>query len=161
MELCLFQNICQIIFSKIKKFRNINRVSLCFYINFRFVTNNNSLKEKDISLVSYAIDVKVKRPETFSSDIAVILNKISNMQVESGIYNISSNKTITIKSLIEDIRNFINPAFILNFGALQYRKNQSMHMEGDILRLCSQIGDVEITDYKIALQNSLNYYLKK
>ena len=97
----------------------------------------------------------------YVKDFAVILNKISNMQVESGIYNISSNKTITIKSLIEDIRNFINPAFILNFGALQYRKNQSMHMEGDILRLCSQIGDVEITDYRIALQNSLNYYLKK
>lgn len=97
----------------------------------------------------------------YVKDFAVILNKISNMPVESGIYNISSNKTITIKSLIEDIRNFINPAFILNFGALQYRKNQSMHMEGDILRLCSQIGDVEITDYKIALQNSLNYYLKK
>lgn len=97
----------------------------------------------------------------YVKDFAVILNKISNMPVESGIYNISSNKTTTIKSLIEDIRNYINPAFILNFGAIQYRKNQSMHMEGDILRLCSQIGDIEITDYKKALQNSLNYYLKK
>lgn len=62
---------------------------LCFYINFRFVTNNNSLKEKDISLVSYAIDVKVKRPETFSSDIAVILNKMFRMEDFRSIYDVN------------------------------------------------------------------------
>ena len=97
----------------------------------------------------------------YVKDFALILNKIITMPVECGVYNISSNETKTIKSLIEDIRDYINPEFILNFGALNYRKNQSMHMEGDILKLCSQIGDVEITDYKKALQNSLNYYLKK
>lgn len=97
----------------------------------------------------------------YVKDYAVIMKKIIMKPIESGVYNISSNETRTIKSLIEDIRHHINPEFILNFGALQYRKNQSMHMEGDILRLRSQIGEVEITDFKKALQNSLNYYLKK
>lgn len=97
----------------------------------------------------------------YVKDFALILNKIILMPVEAGVYNISSDKTITIKSLIEEIRNYINPDFILNFGALQYRKNQSMHMEGNILKLRSQIGVLEFTDFDQALQNSLKYYLKK
>jgi UDP-glucose 4-epimerase len=97
----------------------------------------------------------------YVKDFALIINKIITMSVYSGIYNISSNKIRTIKSLIEDIRNSVNPKFILNFGALNYRDNQSMHMEGDILKLSSQIGDIEFTDYNIALQNTIKYYLKK
>jgi hypothetical protein len=34
-------------------------------------------------------------------------------------------------------------------------------MEGDILKLSSQIGEIEFTDYTIALQNTIKYYLKK
>lgn len=97
----------------------------------------------------------------YVKDYASIMNKIITMPVKSGVYNISSNQTRTIKSLVEDIRDYINPEFILNFGALNYRKNQSMHIEGDITKLCSQIGEVEFTDYNEALHNSLNYYLKK
>jgi UDP-glucose 4-epimerase len=92
-------------------------------------------------------------------DCALIINKVITNQVKSGIYNISSNETRTIKSLIEDIRDYINPEFILNFGVLNYRKNQSMHIEGDINKVCSQIGEVELTDYELALHNSINYYL--
>ena len=97
----------------------------------------------------------------YVKDFALILNKIIIMPVESGVYNISSNETRTIKSLIEDIKDYINPEFILNFGALNYRKNQSMHMEGDIFKLCSQIGAFEFTDFNEALHNTLNYYIEK
>lgn len=97
----------------------------------------------------------------YVKDYASIMNRIITMPVKSGIYNISSNQTRAIKSLVEDVRDYVNPEFILNFGALNYRKNQSMHMEGDITKLCSQIGEVEFTNYNEALHNSLNYYLKK
>jgi UDP-glucose 4-epimerase len=97
----------------------------------------------------------------YVKDFASILNKIIMMPVHSGIYNVSSNKTRTVKSLIEDIRNAVNPKFILNFGALNQRNNQSMHMEGDILKLTAQIEEIEFTDYTIALQNTIQYYLKK
>lgn len=97
----------------------------------------------------------------YVKDFASIMNKIITMTVESGVYNISSNETRTIKSLIQDIRDYINPEFKLNFGTLNYRNNQSMHMEGDITKLISQIGAIEFTDYKAALINSLNYYIKK
>jgi UDP-glucose 4-epimerase len=97
----------------------------------------------------------------YVKDYALIMKKIITMPVESGVYNISSNQSRTIKSLVEDIRDYINPEFILNFGALNYRNNQSMHMEGDILKLCSQIGEVEFTDFSEALHNSLDCYIKK
>ena len=97
----------------------------------------------------------------YVKDYAEIMRKIIVHNIESGIYNISSNETKTIKFIIEDIRNIINSEFILDFGALDYRLGQSMHMEGDIQKLCSQIGKIEFSDYNIALQNTLNYYLKK
>ena len=80
--------------------------------------------------------------------------------IQSGIYNVSSNEIRTIKSLIEDIKNNINPSFIINFGALPYRQNQSMHMEGDMFKLRSQIGEIQYTNYSIALINTINYYKK-
>lgn len=97
----------------------------------------------------------------YVKDYAEIMKKIVITDVESGIYNISSNETRTIKSLIEDIRNIVNPEFILNFGALNYRSGQSMHMEGDMQKLICQIGNTEFSNYNIALRNTLNYYLKK
>lgn len=97
----------------------------------------------------------------FVNDFAEIMKKVITVPIKSGIYNISSNETRTIKSLVEDIRDYVNPEFILNFGVLKYRDNQSMHLEGDITKLISQIGDFEFTDFNIALHKSLNHYLNK
>lgn len=96
----------------------------------------------------------------YVKDFASLMNKITTMPIESGVYNISTNETRTIKSLIEDVRNYVNPNFSLNFGALQYRDNQSMHLEGGITKLESQIGKLEFTAFQIALENTLNYYIK-
>lgn len=97
----------------------------------------------------------------YVKDFAEIITKIVIRDVESGIYNISSNEVRTIRSVMEDIRNVVNPEFILNFGALQYRSGQSMHMEGDMQKITAQIGKIEFSNYDIALQSTLKYYLKK
>lgn len=97
----------------------------------------------------------------YVKDYAEIMKEIVIKEIQSGIYNISSNEIRTIRSLIEDIKNTVNPEFGLNFGALDYRPGQSMHMEGDMLKLSKQIGKIEFSNYNIALQSTLNYYLKK
>lgn len=97
----------------------------------------------------------------YIKDYAEIMRKIAIKDIESGIYNVSSNQTRTIRSLIEDIKDIVNPEFVLNFGVLNYRSGQSMHMEGDMQKLNAQIGEIEFSNYKIALQNTLNYYLKE
>lgn len=97
----------------------------------------------------------------YVKDYAEIMRKIVTMEVKSGVYNISSNQARTIKSLIENIKEYINPEFILNFGALNYRDGQSMHIEGDIEKIISQIGKIEFSNFDSALQNTLNYYKNK
>lgn len=97
----------------------------------------------------------------YVKDYAEIMRKIITREVASGIYNISSDEVRTIRSLIEDIRNVVNPEFTLNFGALNYRHGQSMHMEGDMQKLRSQIGKIKFSNYNNALESTLNYYLKK
>lgn len=97
----------------------------------------------------------------YVKDYAEIMRKIVTMNVDSGVYNISSDQSRTIKSLIEDIKDYINPKFVLNFGALEYRSGQSMHIEGDIDKITTQIGKIEFSDFDIALKSTLNYYLKK
>jgi len=95
----------------------------------------------------------------YVKDFSELMYKIVNTPIASGIYNISSPQSRSIRSLIEEIRDFIDPAFRLNFGALSYRPGQSMHMEGDMRKLTAQIGEVTFTDFSVALQYTLTYYI--
>ena len=104
---------------------------------------------------------KQKYAYLYVKDFSNIVYRLLFTSVSSGIYNVSSNKTHELRSLIEEIRNTINPEFILNFGALPYRENQSMHIEGDISKLASQIGKIDFTDFNVALRNTINYYKSK
>ena len=153
----------------IKSFCSVNNINWIWLRLFSFFgekENSNWLipslvksmlknKEMDLTLGEQ------KYAYMYVKDYVEIMRKLVVMNIKSGIYNVSSNESRTIRSLIEDIKNIINPEFILNFGALNYRESQSMHMEGDIKKICSQIGDIEFSNYDIALQNTLNYYLEK
>ena len=96
----------------------------------------------------------------YVKDFASIINKIIILPIVSGVYNVSSDSVRAIRSVLEQIRNKINPEFKLNFGALPYRENQSMHMQGSIDKLITQIGNIEFTDFSIAIEKTINYYNK-
>lgn len=96
----------------------------------------------------------------YVKDFALIIDKIVALEIQSGIYNVSSNIVRSIRSLVEEVRDRINPEFQLNFGALKYRDNQSMHMQGSINKLIGQIGKLEFTDFSIAIENTIKYYNK-
>ena len=76
----------------------------------------------------------------------------------SGVYNISSNNPIKLKTLLEMIKEKTNPNFQLNYGALPYRSGQSMHMEGDTSKFQSQFGDIVLSDFENKLEKTINYY---
>jgi nucleoside-diphosphate-sugar epimerase len=97
----------------------------------------------------------------YAGDFAKILLLIVKSEITSGIYNVSGNHTLTLKSLLSQIRDTINPSFQLNFGAIPYRQNQSMHIQGDITKLTNEIGVIDFTDFNVALSKTLNYYLSK
>lgn len=96
----------------------------------------------------------------YVKDFALIINKIVKYDVESGIYNLSSDIVRSIRSIVEEIRDRLKPNFQLNFGVLNYRDYQSMHVQGSIDKLNNQIGKTEFTDFSVAIDNTIKYYNK-
>ena len=96
----------------------------------------------------------------YASDFSAIVTTIIKQPILSGVYNISSNKVYPLKTVLELIRDQVNSNFQLNFGALSYRDNQSMHIEGDISKLSSQIDLPKLTDFEMALKKTINYYIE-
>lgn len=60
----------------------------CFYIYFRFNTSS-LLEEKAISLESYVINARIRRPGVFRSDIAIILDKVVRTDNFDSLYDIN------------------------------------------------------------------------
>jgi UDP-glucose 4-epimerase len=50
----------------------------------------------------------------------------------SGIYNLGTGQPQKLKTIVEIIKEEINPKAIINFGAIPYRPDQVMHLEADI-----------------------------
>ena len=95
----------------------------------------------------------------YANDFSKLIGKLVLNDVSAGVYNISSNQVMQLKSLIEFIRDEVNPNYNLNFGSIPYRDNQSMHIEGDIRKLMGEIGPFEFTDFNVALSNTIDYYI--
>jgi UDP-glucose 4-epimerase len=93
----------------------------------------------------------------YVKDFAETIKRISISSIKSGIYNVSATDAKPLKLLIEQIRDAVNPKFKLKFGALPYRQNQSMHIEGDISKLEKEIGAIEFSSFKDSLENTINY----
>jgi nucleoside-diphosphate-sugar epimerase len=96
----------------------------------------------------------------YVKDFALIINKLVSLEIKSGIYNVSSDVVRSISSFIEEIRDRINPKFQLKFGALKYRGDQSMHMQGAINKLDNQIGKVDFSDFSTAIESTIKFYNK-
>ncbi|MTH17504.1 NAD(P)-dependent oxidoreductase [Flavobacterium sp. LC2016-01] len=157
---------CLEILKSFSRINNINWVWLRLFSVFGEKENSNWLIPSLVNsmLNKNEMDFTLgeqKYAYLYVKDFTEIMKEIVQKDLNSGVYNISSNEIRTIRSLIEDIKNIVNPEFSLNFGALSYRPGQSMHMEGDMSKLSTQIGKIQFSSYNIALQNTLNYYLKK
>lgn len=57
-----------------------------------------------------------------------------------GIFNLSSGRAVTVRAIIERIRDLACPGLGLTFGGIAYGPNQIMHLEGDCSRLTAATG---------------------
>ena len=57
-----------------------------------------------------------------------------------GIFNVASGRAVPLRAIVEQVRDLIDPALPLSFGDIPYRKDQTMHLEGDIRRLTNATG---------------------
>jgi UDP-glucose 4-epimerase len=154
---------CLEILKTFSKNHNINWIWLRLFSLFGEKENENWLlpslieKIKTESEMDFTLGEQ-KYAYLYVKDFALIIDKIVALEIKSGIYNVSSDIVRSIRSIVEEIRDRINPKFQLNFGALKYRDNQSMHMQGSINKLNGQIGKLEFTDFSIAIENTIKYY---
>ena len=58
----------------------------------------------------------------------------------SGIFNLGSGEATSVRSVVEQIRDLIDPALPLGFGDIPYRPDQVMHLQADITKLKAAAG---------------------
>jgi len=97
----------------------------------------------------------------YVKDLSVAVQQIIKTTGNSGIYNISSGAAITLKALVENIRELLGVKSRLNFGAIPYRQGQSMLIQGDATKFNELIGTFEKTTFDTALMDTVNYYQTK
>ncbi|SDT46945.1 Nucleoside-diphosphate-sugar epimerase [Mucilaginibacter mallensis] len=97
----------------------------------------------------------------YVNDLGLAVNHIIEKKGRTGIYNISGKSLRTLKSLIESIRDKVDPSFKLNFGKLPYRANQSMHMQGDSSKFVSEFGDFDVSDFDDSMLKVIEYLKEK
>ena len=76
----------------------------------------------------------------------------------SGIYNLGSGTTTTIRGVVEQIRDLIDPSLPIGFGEIPYRSDQVMHLEANITRLTSTTGWRPAVGLDRGLQRTVEWY---
>lgn len=97
----------------------------------------------------------------YSKDFTNAIVKVIETESESGIFNLTSNSSMQLKEIIEKVKNLVNPNAVFNFGALPYRPNQVMHMEGDSTKFNKQFNFEVKSDFETNIKEVLDYYLNK
>ena len=99
----------------------------------------------------------------YVGDLARIISKTVEVDLSSGIYNISSSCAISLLELTNKILELIKPAESqINFGAIPYRPNQSMHIQGSNEKLEKELGEkIDELDFNDSLSKVVNYKLNK
>jgi len=159
--------VCQII----KSFCYINEINWYWFRLFSFfgelesntwfiptlINKISSLQKMDMT------PGEQKYAYMYIGDLAKIIGKTVEVDISSGIYNISSAKAISLLDLTNKILGIINPVESqINFGAIPYRPNQSMHIQGSISKLEKELGEkIDELDFNDSLTKVVNYKLNK
>lgn len=105
---------------------------------------------------------KQKYAYMYVNDLAIIVKRIIESNIKSDIYNLSSNNVMELKIIVEKIIKIVNPNNPqINFGALPYRENQPMLIQGDTSKLSEELGGLFETDFDINLQKVVEYNINK
>lgn len=88
-----------------------------------------------------------------------ILSVVNDGASKSGIYNMSSGQSIKIKDILTYIENKIAPKKnLLKIGALPYRLNQVMYMEGNSDKFFKAFNFIPTYNITQGLDETINYY---
>jgi len=76
----------------------------------------------------------------YVDDVAAAVVATAESSGATGMFNLGSGTTATIRSIIERLRDAIDPTAEVGFGEVPYRPDQVMHLEANITRLQAATG---------------------
>lgn len=76
----------------------------------------------------------------YVADAAEAVRTIVEHKTGLGIVNLGSGTALSIRSIVEQMRDIANPDLQINFGAVPFRSDQVMHLEADISKLTQATG---------------------
>ena len=89
--------------------------------------------------------------------VEAIYNVALNPKIQ-GVFNLGSGEIYTIRSIVERLRDMINPDLPLSFGKIPYTPGQVMHMQADISKLISATGWKPKIGIDEGLRRSIEWY---
>lgn len=97
----------------------------------------------------------------YAEDVASAIRAVLDTQEAKGVFNLGSGKVYQLKTIIEKIRDLINPQLPLGFGQVQYRSDQVMHLQANISKLNKATGWLPKSDIDQAIKKTVAWYLKE
>ncbi len=75
----------------------------------------------------------------YVDDVAVAILAVATSPAE-GVFNLGSGRPVTVRHVVETIRDLTAPGLDLVFGEIPFRPDQVMHLEADITRITVATG---------------------
>lgn len=93
----------------------------------------------------------------YTQDFAKAICHVIGSKGKSGVYNISQPlDEHSNRDILETIKQMMGSNIQYNYGAVPYSKDQVMLMTGTIDKFEETFGKIPHTDFKVALQNTIN-----
>lgn len=93
----------------------------------------------------------------YADDAAEALYRMAKYGQDGSIYVVGCEKSRRLREYVETLRDAIDPALHIDFGAIQYSSNQVMHLEADISKLTSDTGFLPKTDFVTGIQKTVEW----
>ena len=94
----------------------------------------------------------------FVEDAAGAVVEAATAPTLDGVFNLGSGRGVAVRDIVEAIRDLIDPALPLGFGAIPYGPHQIMHLEADITRLCQATRWRPTTSLADGLARTVEWY---
>ena len=97
----------------------------------------------------------------YIEDAAEAIYRVAASEEAQGVFNLGSGRSQSIRSIIERVRDMIDPALPLGFGELPYSPNQLMRLETSIDRLRRATGWTPQVGLDEGLRRTIDWYKSK
>lgn len=96
----------------------------------------------------------------YIKDVATAIVALVESHEAAGVFNLGSGSAFHLRSVIEKIRNLVDPALPIGFGEVEYRQDQIMYLQADISRLKKYTGWNPIVDLDTGLKETVDWYIR-